>query len=435
MGDTSEIFAGSGDRRLKKQSIFVFSGLLLWSTLELAYRAYIVPNYEYAGFIIDFSMPKYGEGLLIYILLLLSSPYRWIRPSDFFVNLLLFGLVAPLLVYYALTNQPRYDLYFMVLAYVIIVFVRRAPRIAVPVIKKGPILAYAILIAGVVSISTWLFLTGFSRPLSFDLLKVYEYRAGADAALNQGFMAYLNNWCYKVFGPSLLAIALWKRIYWLAGILCFMHLFWFGVSQHKSVLFFPLLVIFIYTFRRTLDALCVVPLAIAAIVLLSLTLSVYFDSMMLASLIVRRVFFVTANNVFYYYEFFSQNGFVYWSNSVFATFLDYPYDLPPAKIIGMARGLESHANTSFIATGYMHAGILGVGVYAVVVGLLFRLIDALASKAIPAWLVAAVLITPMLSLFIGADLFAAMLTHGMLVALLILLLLRKSTRTAGSCEI
>ena len=180
----------------------------------------------------------------LYILLLMVAPRLLRRPSDYFINFLLFGLMVPLLVYYGLDDQPREHLYIVLLGYAIIDGVRRGRLIQFPLLKEGPWIAYTCLVAGAASVSVWLMVSGGSALFSFDLTAVYEYRSDVGALINQGIMGYVNTWAYKVFGPALLAVALWKRLYWPVGVVLLLHLYWFGVSQHKSVLFFPFLVFF-----------------------------------------------------------------------------------------------------------------------------------------------------------------------------------------------
>jgi hypothetical protein len=83
-------------------------------------------------------------------------------------------------------------------------------------------------------------------------------------------------------------------------------------------------------------------------------------------------------------------------------------------------------NNTFLSTGYMHAGVWGIILYGVLAGFLFRLIDSLAGRALPVWLVLAVIIVPSRSLLLSADLPTSILTHGIGVAIIILLLLRRS---------
>jgi hypothetical protein len=57
--------------------------------------------------------------------------------------------------------------------------------------------------------------------------------------------------------------------------------------------------------------------------------------------------------------------------------------------------------------------------------LLFRIIDSLVGHALPVWVIVATFIVPMHALITSSDLLTSLLTHGILIALFILILLHK----------
>ena len=62
---------------------------------------------------------------------------------------------------------------------------------------------------------------------------------------------------------------------------------------------------------------------------------------------------------------FPENPRVYWSGSITNLFINYPYKMNPALLIGNYLAvLGSSANNSFLSTGYMHAGIWGIIFYS-----------------------------------------------------------------------
>jgi hypothetical protein len=73
----------------------------------------------------------------------------------------------------------------------------------------------------------------------------------------------------------------------------------------------------------------------------------------------------------------------------------------------------------------MHAGIYGIVLYSVLAGLLFRLIDSLATKGIPDWIVLGILVVPCQALLLSADLPTSLLTHGIGIGILVIFLMRK----------
>ena len=72
---------------------------------------------------------------------------------------------------------------------------------------------------------------------------------------------------------------------------------------------------------------------------------------------------------------------LYWANSkVSVGLIDIPLSLvqeDPSTTIGyhVFGKTTTHANTGFIGTGYMNAGLIGILIYAVVIGLCCRVID------------------------------------------------------------
>jgi len=104
--------------------------------------------------------------------------------------------------------------------------------------------------------------------------------------------------------------------------------------------------------------------------------------------------------------------------------IDYPYKLQPPELIANELGRESHANTSFLATGYMHFGIVGTFFYAMIVGLTFKFMDSIIRNRANIALTLAISFIPFHSLIFSADLPTALLTHGILISLMMLLFVR-----------
>lgn len=143
-------------------------------------------------------------------------------------------------------------------------------------------------------------------------------------------------------------------------------------------------------------------------------------------MLVRRVFFVPADLSFKYYEVFSELGNVYLSNSIFSSFIKYPFSYPPQLLVSMyALGNESWANSGFLATSFMHFNVFGVILFSFIVAVLIKIVDSLVENKLPVWLGVAIVITPFSSLFKSSDLFTSLLTHGLLLSLILLWFIRK----------
>lgn len=414
-------------RSMNSRVAFIFWAILFKISLEASYWFFVSPVYGYMGFAWMPDALKYFESWVLYLVLIVSSPKKLDRASDLFLAIILFNIITPVLGLYSLADKNRSYVYILLFGFLLIFLFRRGRLIRLPTLKKGHVIAKGIIISFVIGISAWFLVSGGVRFFNLDLVKVYEYRRMAEEVIRAGPMGYLNTWAFFVFGPALLTLALWKRTFFWAGIILLIHVFWFGVSTHKFVLFAPSLAIFIWFWLRKTSSMSWIPLGLFFVITISTALFSAFDMVRPASMFVRRVFYVPSLLTFEYYDFFASHQWVFWSNSK-ATLglLNYPYDLNTAALIGRWTGLGAHANNGFLASGYMHAGVWGVAIYGMTVGFLFRIIDSIARKRIPTWAALGVIIIPVYSLIISSDLPTALLTKGLGVGCLILFLLRSA---------
>lgn len=411
-------------KKFESVKYFIFFAVIYRFALEWSYIKVISENFAYAGLDLNFSIVKFIESWIIYLALLFFSPKVMNKPSDYFFNQLLFLFLTPFLIFYAMSDNDRYSLYLVLMCVSLVLITREGVPYKVPVIKGSRKIALLVLILGVVAVTFWMIASGGLRYFNLDLSRVYEFRDLSGELISQGVMAYINIWATKIFGPMLIAYFLWREKYYAVVSIVLLHVLWFGISAHKSVLFYPILVIFVWTWFRYSKALAFVPAGLAFLVILSTGLFLANGNIIMATLFVRRLLIIPSQVTFIYYDFFSNNNFLYWSNSVGAIFNRYEYDLNAAKLIGEYMGKDMNANVSFLATGFMHAGIVGVVIYGVLVGYLFKIIDSIGRKGLPAWLVVASMIVSINSLLLSADLPTALLTHGIGVAIIFLFFLR-----------
>lgn len=418
-------------RLFEGRSALVFSAVLFRFALEVCYALFVSERFAYQGFSLDFSLIKYVESWLIYISVALTFPASLTKPSDYLMTFIGAGVLAPTLVQYAYSDQSRFALYCLLMGVLFIQIFRNGRAIRLPVIRNSQLIGIYLLVAIAAAVSLWYVASGAVAQFNLDLTKVYDFRRPSLDVAGKGFLSYINIWASKVAGPVLLAYFLWKKMYAPAIVVIALHVFWFGVSAHKSILFYPILVLFVWFWFSRTKALSLVYFGMTAVVVTVFSIYVITGDVLLASLFVRRVFFVVANNAFAYYEFFGENALVYWSNAFTSSLIDYPYHVSPAELIGQWRGTESHANNTFLATGYMHAGVFGVALYGFTAGLLFRLIDSIVQRGIPLWVGVAVIIVPSYALIVGADLPTALLTHGVGLCIFALYLIREPSRRVG----
>lgn len=410
---------------------FTLAMILHRVMLEVGYSGFVTRVFEYAGYVTVEKGLKYAESWAIFFLFITIFPKRLIRPSDYLMVFMLSIFLTPLLVYYGMVGASRFAMYSVVACVTLMTFLRGGSPIRVVPLAISERFVNMTLMGGCLVVTVWMVWQGGLGFFNLDLYRVYEFRRDVGELIDQGPMAYLNNWAYTVFGPTLLAICLWRKRLLLAILVVALHVLWFGISSHKAVLFYPALVAFLWFVFGKTRSLSLVPFGMAVLVATSLISMSIFDEIVSGDLFIRRTFFDSSNLTFAYYDFFNANPHVFWSESLARFWVDYPYDVNSAEVIGRYIGSGGHANNSFLSTGFMHAGYLGVVLYGVLAGLLFKVIDSIASKSLPPWLATAVVIVPSSSLIIGADLPTALLTHGLGAGLLMLYLTRSGCRTRG----
>jgi hypothetical protein len=133
---------------------------------------------------------------------------------------------------------------------------------------------------------------------------------------------------------------------------------------------------------------------------------------------------VPAQLSFFYYDFFSENGFTFLSqHHIFRNFIEYPYYLDPPHLIAnfYFNESEANANNGIYADAYMNFGFVGFVLWAFLLTIILKLADGFSRNKKIIITIAAVAM-PVISLSNSA-LLTNLLTHGLLLSLVVLYLL------------
>ena len=293
------------------------------------------------------------------------------------------------------------------------------------IVKDGRKIAISISFLFVVFLVVWYIYSGVR--LNIDFSQVYDFRAENAEVAARGVLSYTNNWTYQIFNIFLMAFCLFYRKYIWFILFFLVQILFYAASTHKSVFFLPFLLLGIWFYFKKTSSLTVLPITFSILIISTLLSYFMFNDLWLSSLFSRRVFYVPANLTFVYFDFFSVNPKVFWSNSVLSAFISYPYapGISLSRVVGAYLGNPNMgANNGFVASGYAHAGLYGVFIYSCIVGIILRLINDITDKLLPVWLAVALVIVPLRSLLISSDLLTVILTHGLIVAIILLFLSR-----------
>ncbi len=410
--------------KLKILFLYVIAYALLW----FGYATFIVPIYGYSGFEWAPNMVKVFESIVALVLFALSLPSRVKRPSDLFIHVHFLLPVVPMLVLYSASDLPRAYMCFVLLAFAVVCFVRKfkLPKIKKNLISIQTMMWGLLIISGIYILS--IILQGGLRYLNFNLLKVYEFRNLASQDLPRIY-GYFSPMVSKVLLPFILLLAVYRRKWFIAGLALVGSVMMFALTNHKGPLFYPFLVLGVYWIMNSRRRWVIQLLLIGYIMVIFVSLTPFLinnhkttesslSDIIAGSLLLRRGCFVPAHLNFVYYDFFSTHPHTMLAESKL-TFglIEYPYELNSSHLIGYHyyNNDQCGANTGWLGSGYMHFGVAGMLIYAVIIGLLLGLVDMLCKKR-EIGISVAILFTPLFALFLSTDLPTAMLTHGLLLA-------------------
>ncbi len=394
--------------------------------LDLSYYYVIAPNFYYDGFEFEFSFAKYLDSYVLLLLLFAITPKEINRTSDLILVILFTLIGVPMLAYYSLSDQSRLYAYLMFLEIVLVIYVGKMGLLKIKITRSQSNVDNSYKVSIFFTLLSLIFLMGtigFSR-LNFDLLKIYEFRKENSQEIAVGFMPYIISWATKVFNLFLIVYSVINRKKVQTIIFIGVQLLFFGFLAHKTVLFYPLIILFVYLFMKWKHRYIAYLLGLILCSGIPLLVSLVADDIILVNIITRRVFFVPAFLNFNYFEFFSNNEYIYLSNSLLSPIVDYPYEITnTAHLIGNYLGRpDLGANTGFLGTSFMHFGYLGVIIFPLVIGTLIRLADTF-SRFTPVWFTSGLILLPFINLFMSADLPVTLLTHGLLIGFILLKLI------------
>ena len=397
--------------------------------LETAYLTFVSPKFEYAGFTLNFLPGVYFLSWILYWLGALLFKERLEGIRDVFMLLLFINFTAPTLVYVGLAGVGLYAAGVIVVAHYVIWTTSRLRIPCGALVRNGDKIAVVICVLAASILTSRILLLGALDFFSLDLNAVYQYRSDLKAGTGAGVFSYLNIWLTKVFGPFLLAYYLWKRNVFMSCVISLLFIIWFGLTAQKSVLLYPFLIIPIFYGLKYALKTSVAVVVIAASLYCLMLYTTVSDSIFVASLFIRRMLFVVGMNAVTYFEFFLNNPHVFWSNSLLQWLLDYQYQHPAPLLIGVYQGNNSWINNGFLANGYMHFGVVGVILYAALAGVLLSFLGGIAKSGSSAAFVGAAMAPSLRSMLVESDLTVSLVSHGVLVALLLVWMSRGGLRT------
>jgi len=392
------------------------------------YTTSIVDYFGYEGYINKLNYDKviFSPLVIIFAFALLRNNGL---PSYFHLNLIIASTVTPSLAIFCGADLPLLFAAVTGVAFAIVALVTgysNVPRIRMKYINSKFFLSGLVVLCLFYIASIFAF--GGGKYLNFNIMNVYQFRAAASANL-PGIYGYFMPSFSKVIIPVgiVLSILYRRKILLILFIICAVLLF--ALSAHKSVLFIPFMVIFIYWFSNYRKS-TALALIVFMLILIVGCVDIYIAKSgagglwgIFGSIGVRRAFYVPSWLNWAYFDFFSTHPYTYWADSKFSLgFVDRTYEMTMSHVIGEIHLAKENlgANTGWIGSGMGNAGCIGIVFYSVLIGLILSFLDSY-SKKLGYSFVLSISAIPILTMTTGSDLMTMFLTHGLVVLFLILI--------------
>lgn len=420
---------------MRHRLIIVSLHLGIFLALAFGYEHFIVPLYGYEGYVF---LPNAENGyiaLIAVVALSLVTPIAFHKPSTLFYQYtLIFVLIPMLMLFYAENKHWEYPAQ-VLSAYLLSVLLApilniKPPRISSVSAEKLPRI---LLLVSLFYIAMVLLLGG-AAYFNFDFAKVYDFRSEAADNLPWPF-GYVSPMVGKVIIPVGLVLSMVKRKYLFASLYLVCASVVFGLTSHKATLFDPFLVLFVYAVSSGKNLTAKFNAGILIVLLLSIAdFYIYMGSVRedsvfgwLGSLMFGRSFILPAEINYMYYDFFSRNDWVLFSDSKISFGLvEFNYPLDIAHMIGREyfNSDQAGANTGWFGSGYAQAGFAGLLLYGAATAAIYNYVDACARNSGQRRLVTASILIPISALITSSDLPTALLTHGLLLNLILIACIR-----------
>jgi hypothetical protein len=421
---------------MKIGNLYTFLLTILYVVLlNFTYSSVTSPSFSYLGYInLHPAMSILIVSGLIAIIPSLWMPIALKRPSQlvYWILYVLVYIPTSVIPFFILDMSVGKLLMFnivLLVVFYILGYVQRFPLLRITTIE----MPRSIFWIGVYLSSLLLYsLVGYTFGFSFKLIglsEVYDVRGDYRETLASAsaLVAYGIAWQANVINPLLISQGLVSKNLFnlLFGI--FGQLLIFSITGFKSVLFsslFIMAILFALKNRGKIFGLLTIA-GTVGLVFITSVIALFLHDGYLSSLLVRRLIITPGLLTGYYYDFFSNHSKAMLGHSVFKSIIDYPYSLDPPFLIGQVyfNSAAKSANANLWADSFANFGFIGIILFTLLLGTILWLYDSL-TVSIDYRVACLMLGIPAISLSNSA-LLTSMLTHGIMLAILLVYLMPK----------
>lgn len=432
----SELPSKSGTRavRIPRSRVMVAAGLIIFRVVvDILYATYVCEIFGYAGYTLNIEPQRALFSYIVFIAFALAMPLDRRSVSSFFLFTIVLLVLLPASSYYAMSGENAEVFALTVLAVGIVGLILAAvPPIALvrPAMFGQRALLIVATIAGIGYLLAYLYASGSDVLAGFNMAEVYDIRLQAKEMVS-GLRAYLLGNLCKALAPAAIAILLENRRVVAALLMAFGLMLIMGALGYKEIVVYAV-VPFVFHGAQKLG-ISFQQILLSGLIAVSITAAVWWRTSgqhYPLALLIHRGMIVNAQNNAEYVNYFQDNPHTRWGNSVLRGIVPYEYPQKIPEIIGSDRygeGQYGFSNVGLVGSGYMHMGWLGGCIYSVIVGMYAYILHC--SARLDAF--SGTLVFIAVVQIVSADLPSAFVTHGGLLAALLVYTLAGKNRRAG----
>ena len=393
--------------------------------LELIAHKYIYTVWQYAGFIgkLDYNRLTLAVGFITYFGYFVPGKISLYRIVYLF--LLVFSFI-PMLSIWSMEGFSTPYLYSILLSMLVFQIGINVNMMPARVLKISlPPYAGRISIFVVLMVFGYFLATRGFQSMIFSFDDVYANRHSASEGVSIGIISYLVIWTGKVMIPLLTGMSLVSKNKLYIAYTIILAMLLFAFTTLKSNLFYPVIVILLWFIYKTPKWSQVFTTLLILFLGISFFMWYFMEDQYLLAVFVRRVLFFPAKLNLAYYEYFSDHGFVYMSNNLTSLFIEYPLWGKHVDVIGDYIGFsDMAANTGLFGVGYMHFGLLGPVIFSFLTVLLVQWMNYIIKNGGIGFVGIAATINPLREVIVSSDFLTALLSHGVIFSLLMIMMLK-----------
>lgn len=411
---------------------------MLFAALAFSYFWFISPRFAHEGFSYAPSTSRLTISVILTAVSVFVLPKNLSRPRDIFILLLFITPVLPSYIFYGLAGGDRDYTIFVAISFIIVslfskIKLKELPR---PLTPFSPVVVSMLLVS--ISMAA-IFADGLFSNFNLSLYDVYDHRAAvSESGLGNGAFSYILGWAPKLGTGALIIYAISKRSLSILLFGLFCQFLFFATLNHRAFIFYPIAIMGIAVAYRFRARSWMVLSGCGAIAFLATVSYILWGEFWTGTLYTYRIFFLPTLINYGYHDLFQDYGHTYLSTGALRRFIDYPFFSDPPYLVAdyLFNTPEVMANTGFLGTAYMHFGFPGMVGFALIIGLLIALADALASQSsLGIGLATGFLFPAYFDLILSADLLTAIVTHGLALTLLMLWLWKRPNPKQGNAQV